>query len=325
MRNVRWGIIGCGDVTEKKSGPALQQAEGSELVAVMRRTAALAEDYARRHGVPRWHADADEILYAGDIDAVYIATHPNTHREYTLRAAAAGKAVYVEKPMALDEAECREMITACASGGVPLWVAYYRRALPRFTHVRDLIADGAVGDVRAVSVLRSEQASAARWQARVGLSGGGFFFDAACHTLDFLDFCLGPIVEVYGVAARHNAAHAHETTVAASFRFESGVLGGGTWCYDAEEDADRTTVIGTAGSLSFCTARPEPTHVVRGNTSSRIELPDPPHVHQPLVQTIVDEMAGQGRCPSTGASAARTARVIDIILRDVSDEVVLKG
>jgi len=317
---MRWGIIGCGDVTETKSGPALQKAAGSELVAVMRRTGALAEDYARRHGVPRWHDDADAILHADDIDAVYIATHPNTHQEYTLRAAAGGKAVYVEKPMAIGEAECRDMIAACASAGVPLWVAYYRRALPRFTRVRQLISEGAIGEVRAVQVLRSERASPVRWQARAGFSGGGFFFDAACHTLDFLDFCFGPVVEVCGVAARHHPGHANETTVAASFRFGSGVLGGGTWCYDAESDVDRTTVIGSAGSLSFCTARPEPVQVVRESTSSEFHLPDPPHVHQPLVQTIVEEFAGRGRCPSTGESAARTAHVMDVILRDVKDE-----
>lgn len=322
---MRWGIIGCGDVTETKSGPALQKAKGSELVAVMRRTGALAEDYARRHSVPRWHDDADAILTADDIDAVYIATHPDSHRDYALRAATAGKAVYVEKPMAVDEAECRDMIDACRRAGVPLWVAYYRRALPRFTGVRDLLADHAIGEVRAVHVLRSERASTARWQARPGLSGGGFFFDAACHTLDFLDFCFGPVAEVYGVAARHHPGHTHETTVAASFRFESGILGSGTWCYDADDDVDRTTVIGSGGSLSFCTARAEPLHLIRGRTSSRIDLGDPPHVHQPLVETIVDELAGRGRCPSTGESGARTAGVMDAVLRGFRAEVPLGG
>jgi len=153
MTVMRWGIIGVGDVTEVKSGPAFQQVPGSELVAVMRRSADLAQDYARRHNVPRWHSDADEILRADDIDAVYIATHPNSHADYTRRAALAGKAVLVEKPMAVNADECRSMTDACDAAGVSLWVAYYRRALPRFEHVRHLLAEGAIGEVRAVTAV----------------------------------------------------------------------------------------------------------------------------------------------------------------------------
>ena len=140
MKTMNWAIIGCGDVTEVKSGPAFQKVPGSKLVSVMRRDAARAESYAQRHGVDRWTTDANEILESEDIDAVYIATHPNTHAEYAIRAAAAGKAVYVEKPMAVNPSECREMIEACSRAGVPLWTAYYRRALPRFEKVRALIA-----------------------------------------------------------------------------------------------------------------------------------------------------------------------------------------
>jgi predicted dehydrogenase len=113
MERVRWGIIGVGDVTERKSGPGFQQAERSELVAVMRRTGELAADYARRHGVPRWYDDADALIADPEVDAVYVATPPDTHRHYALRAAAAGKPVYVEKPMARTADECNEMIEAC--------------------------------------------------------------------------------------------------------------------------------------------------------------------------------------------------------------------
>src|SRR5947207_6563790 len=84
MKTIRWGMIGCGDVTERKSGPGFAKAASSELIAVMRRNGALAEDYARRHGVPRWHDDADAIIHAPDIDAVYVATLTDSHCEYTL-------------------------------------------------------------------------------------------------------------------------------------------------------------------------------------------------------------------------------------------------
>jgi predicted dehydrogenase len=206
MKTIRWGMIGCGDVTERKSGPGFAKARHSELRAVMRRNGALAADYARRHGVARSHDDASAIIDADDIDAVYIATLTDSHREYTLRCAAAGKPVYVEKPMGMDHGQCLDMIAACRAAGVPLWVGFYRRALPRFLAVRDLVAQGAIGEVRlAVSCLTQRLPDPAAfadggvpWRVNPALSGGGFFFEGACHTLDFLDFLFGPIVDVRG-------------------------------------------------------------------------------------------------------------------------------
>ena len=152
MRHVRWGIIGCGDVTEVKSGPGFQKAGRSSLVAVMRRDAAKAEDYARRHGVPRWYADADALVADPDVDAVYVATPPSSHHRYTILAARAGKPVYVEKPMALHPAECDAMVLACRDAGVPLFTAYYRRAMPRFAAIKRLVDDGAIGTIRAATI-----------------------------------------------------------------------------------------------------------------------------------------------------------------------------
>ena len=183
MTTVRWGIIGCGDVTEVKSGPGFQKARGSALVAVMRRDAAKAEDYARRHGVPRWYTDAEALVRDPEVDAVYVATPPSTHCEYTVLAARAGKPVYVEKPMALDHAECRTMIDACAAAGVPLFTAYYRRAMPRFARIKALLDAGAIGTVRvaAVCVYRAftPPAGALPWRIDPAISGGGLFVDLA--------------------------------------------------------------------------------------------------------------------------------------------------
>jgi 1,5-anhydro-D-fructose reductase (1,5-anhydro-D-mannitol-forming) len=107
---IRWGMIGCGDVTEVKSGPGFQKAAGSALMAVMRRNGGLAADYARRHGVPRCYDRADALLADDEVDAVYIATPPDTHADYALLAAAASKPAYVEKPMARHTPECDRMI-----------------------------------------------------------------------------------------------------------------------------------------------------------------------------------------------------------------------
>ena len=269
MKTIRWGMIGCGDVTEKKSGPGFAKAANSQLVAVMRRNGALAADYARRHGVTRWHDDADAIIGARDIDAVYIATLTDTHREYALRCAAAGKPVYVEKPMGMNHAECLDMIAACRVAGVPLWVGYYRRALPRFLAVRDLVAGGAIGSVRMVLSRQFQRlpgpeafaAGAVPWRVDPALSGGGFFFEAACHTLDFLDFLFGPINDVRAFAANQAGAYRAEDIVAATYRFASGVYGSGTWCYTADFDDEYNEIIGATGRIRFSTsARTDPRH-----------------------------------------------------------------
>ena len=324
MRTIRWGMIGCGDVTERKSGPGFSKARHSELRAVMRRNGALAADYARRHGVARHHDDANAIIEADDIDAVYIATLTDSHREYTLRCAAAGKPVYVEKPMGMDYAQCVDMIRACRDAGVPLWVGFYRRALPRFLAVRDLLAQGAIGEPRvAVSYLTQRLPDAAAftgggvpWRVNPALSGGGFFYEGACHALDFLDFLFGPIVEVRGFSGNQAGRYRAEDIVTATYRFASGVFGSGTWCYTTDADSEYTEIIGSSGRLRFSVSAPVPIRVFRGDQVEEIPIPDPDHVHQPMIQTIVDELNGVGTCPSTGASGARTARVMDQIVAE---------
>lgn len=322
MRTIRWGMIGCGDVTERKSGPAFMKARNSTLVSVMRRDGALAADYARRHGVLRSSNDAADIIDADDVDAIYIATHTNTHKEYTLRCAAAGKPVYVEKPMGMDHPECREMINACRAADVSLWVGYYRRALPRFLAIRDLIGQGAIGEVRlSVSYLTQRLLDTSGlpeghvpWRVDPALSGGGLFFEGACHTFDFLDFLFGPIVELRSFCGNQAGRYRAEDIVTATYRFASGIYGSGAWCYSADHDSEYTELIGSNGRLLFSVSSPAPIRLTRGNAVEEIPIPDPEHVHQPMIQTIVDELNDAGRCESTGESAARTARIMDEVV-----------
>ena len=319
---VRWGIIGVGDVTERKSGPAFQQAASSELVAVMRRNGDLARSYAKRHGVPRWYDDADALIADSGVDAVYIATPPDSHCDYVQRVAAAGKPVYVEKPMARTADECRAMIDACARVGVPLFVAYYRRAMPRFAAARNLIHSGRLGEVRSVLV-RTQQPAAhlsdgLPWRLDPRCSGGGLFVDLGSHTLDWLDQVLGPITGVAGRVSHPLAGHGSaETLVTASFTFESGVNGVGLWDFDASERVDRIEFIGTEGSLALSSFGEEPLHLTRGGVTTQIPAPYPAVVQLPLVQRIVDVLSARERDPiSTGESALRTASVVDAVLAD---------
>lgn len=324
-RPIRWGIIGCGDVTEVKSGPALQQARGSALVAVMRRTGDLARDYARRHGVPRWYDDADALLHDPDVDAVYVATPPDTHLEYALRAARAGKPVYVEKPMARTAAECRAMLDGCRAAGVPLFVAYYRRALPRFLAIKALLDTGAIGEVRLVTMTLHQPPApedldpAARpWRVDPAVAGGGRFVDLASHMLDFLDFALGPIRHAHGVAANQAGRYAAEDIVTGTFAFESGVQGSGAWCFTAGTRRDRTEIVGSAGQITYATFGAEPIVVTTAAGTRELAIENPVHIQQPLIQSVVDALHGAGACPSTGETAARTSWVMDRMLAGVA-------
>jgi predicted dehydrogenase len=318
MKTIRWGIIGCGDVTEVKSGPGFAKADNSTLTAVMRRNGRLAEDYARRHGVPRWHDDAQKIIEADDIDAVYIATRPDSHRDYTLRCAAAGKAVYVEKPMAMTHAECQEMIAACRAHGVPLFVAYYRRAMPYMLKVKELIDSGSIGRVCGVATRHMGRLELIDgklpWRVDPAFGTGGIFFDLVCHNLDILDFFFGPIVETHGYAGNLAGAYRVEDTVAASFVFANGVRGSGTWCFVTDRDYESTEIIGTEGTIEYHPFTFDPIRLTQSGTTTEFPIAKPAHVQQPLIQTIVDELTGTGTCPSHGESGARTSKVMEQIL-----------
>ncbi len=313
--HIRWGMIGCGDVAEVKSGPALRKAAGSSLVAVMRRDAAKAADYARRHGVARHYESAAALVADPEVDAVYVATPPSSHLELAVMAAEAGKPCLVEKPMARSHAECLRMIEAFEARGVPLFVAYYRRALPRFLEARHLLRAGAIGTPSSAHIFqygRLLQGEAARaWRVDPAIAGGGLFLDLASHGFDLLDFLLGPIAAVAGLAANTGGSYAAEDLTTACFRFESGIAGTGVWNFNADRSADGIVISGTDGELHMPVFTDAPLVLRAGGREEVLPFLNPPHVHQPLVQTIVDELIGRGSCESTGRSGARASWVMD--------------
>lgn len=315
MDIVRWGIIGCGDVTEVKSGPALQKASGSALVAVMRRDLEKGRDYAKRHGVPRVHASAGALIGDPNVDAVYIATPPSSHCELALQAAIAGKPCLVEKPMATTHDECRRMIAAFQAAGAGLWVAYYRRALPRFLTVRQLLSSGAIGRVTSVHVQVFDRLAsggyAKGWRFDPARAGGGLFFDLASHCVDLLDFLVAPVVEVTGVAINTGQAYDAEDVTAACFRLGDCVVGTGIWNFNAPDTRDLLVITGSDGEIR-CSILGDGDVTVRTREEDTVHrVRNPQHVHQPLVQTIVDELRGRGRCESTAESGARASWVLE--------------
>ena len=331
MRTIRWGILGCGDVTEVKSGPGFQKARGSALVAVMRRDGAKAADYAKRHGVARWYDDADRLIADKEVDAVYVATPPGTHEFYAMKVLAAGKACYVEKPMARNGAEARRMVEGFKGKGVPLFVAYYRRALPRFLKVKEMIESGELGKVTSAMWYYQDERGARQvepvpWRVQPEHSGGGLFLDMASHALDLMDFWLGPVHmeraerQGYPQALNKSGTYAVEDTVYALLRSKA-LQPGQFHCSFAGGREDQLVVNLYRAEVQLSCFGREPIRIVHfartKQEEHRIEtcdLPNPEHVGMPMIQTVVDDLLGIGKCESTGESGLRTQVVMDAAL-----------
>lgn len=322
MKTIKWGILGCGDVCEVKSGPAFYKCENSALLAVMRRDARKAADFALRHNVPRFYANADDLINDPEVDVVYVATPPGSHAELTIKALQAGKPVYVEKPMGCNYAECLRMVEAAKTSGQQLWVAYYRRSLPYFLKVKELLEQQAIGKVQTVKVeffrppLSSDIEKAAHtWRVDKKIAGGGYFYDMASHTIDMLLFLLGQIKTANGIVGHVGGLYAAEDTVSASLLFESGVVGSGLWCYVSSDvqTKDLIEITGDKGIIRFSTFDFSDIEYITHAGTEKFGFPKPEHIQQFMIQSIVDELSGKGKCPSSGESGALTNRVIDLI------------
>lgn len=321
---VRWGIIGCGKVTEVKSGPAFNKVDGSSLVAVMRRDLAKAEDYARRHNVPKWYDDADALINDSDLDAVYIATPPDTHMKYAIKAIRAGKPVYIEKPMALNYNECEAILRESEKYKIPVYVAYYRRGLPSFNKVKELLDSGAIGKPLAVQLQlfkadRSDPAAEVPWRYKPEISGGGIFVDLGSHQIDFLDYIFGPVDVVDSVVLNQSGKYIVEDFVMANLILGDNLPCSATWCFSASgiSDRDIVEITGEKGSIifsSFDYSIPVSCKNKEGVRNYYFEKPE--HVQLPLITLVVNDIRGKGISPSRGITAARSNRVMDIILAE---------
>lgn len=308
MSLLRWGIIGCGDVAEKKGGPALYQAEGSELIAVMRRDLTKAEDFAQRHGAKRAYDTTEALLADPEIDAVYIATPPHLHCQQTLQAAAAGKHVLVEKPMALSVAEGEQMIAACKAHSVSLHVAYYRRYWPKFQAIRAALEAGELGTVLGARLQLCTLAPASGWRVDPAISGGGHVVDVGSHRLDMLCFLLGDITEVHGFAANRLAHHSAENDTVFSLHFASGVLASACFHFHTRPSRDILEIFGSDGTLT-CDPFDGAAFTINGE-ERRFETPTPTHL--PFVQALVRGEPGH----VTGEEGLKVTRLLEAVMRN---------
>ena len=324
MKQINWGFIGCGEVTEKKSGPAFNEVEGSQVVAVMSRSENKARSYAERHHIRKWYTDAQELIDDPDVNAIYIATPPSSHATFAIMAMRAGKPVYIEKPLAASYNDCIRINRISEQTGVPCFVAYYRRYLPYFQKVKEIIENGTIGKVIYVQIrfsvpprdLDYKNEKELPWRLQPDIAGGGYFYDLAPHQIDLLQNIFGVITRAHGYPANRAHLYKAEDTVSACFFFENGVTGSGSWCFVGHESAkeDRIEVIGDKGSLSFSVFTYEPIVLITSEGKQSITVPNPSYVQLPMIKHVIEHLQGIGHCDCTSISATPVNWVLDRVL-----------
>ncbi len=324
MKEISWGFIGCGEVTEKKSGPAFGAVEGSHIEAVMSRNEEKTRAYAERHGIKKWYTDAVQLVNDPEVNAVYIATPPSSHATFAIMALRAGKPCYVEKPLAASYEDCLRVNRISEQTGVPCFVAYYRRYLPYFAKVKELIDDGSLGKVLNVQLqfsvpprdLDYDVAHQLPWRLQPDISGGGYFYDLAPHQIDMLHHLFGVITRAHGYPSNRAHLYEAEDTISAVFMFANGIPGSASWCFAAHESAkeDAITVIGDRGSLRFSIFSYAPIHLVNYEGVRDIVVKNPEHVQLPIIKSVIEHLQGKGQCDATSVSATPVNWVMDRIL-----------
>jgi predicted dehydrogenase len=316
---IRWGIIGCGNVTEVKSGPAFNKITNSRLHAVMRRDFVKANDYAQRHGVPVAYGDADVLIKDPDVNAVYIATPPQYHESYTIAALEQGKNVYVEKPVALNTKSCQKMIDAVKANDAKLSIAHYRRALPMFKKVKQLVEGGAIGKIKMIRLnfLQPHDTNIVaqtdfNWRLVPEYSGGGIFYDLAPHQLDILVYIFGTPKAFSGIAVNHARIYNAEDTVSGTILFEENILFQGNWCFTTPKETreDTCQLIGELGMLEFpFFATGIKTHIE--GVERHFPFVHPEHIQQPMIQEVVNYFLGNGNNPCSVEDALQSLRIME--------------
>ena len=317
---IRWGIIGCGNVTELKSGPAYQKTEGFSLDAVMRRNATKAQDYAKRHGVPKYYSNADDLINDKDIDAVYIATPPDSHKYYGLKVAKAGKACCIEKPIAATYTDGIAIIKAFEEKSLPLFVAYYRRSLPRFLKVKEWLNNGEIGEIRHVNWHLSKAANEIDfsgnyyWRTDPKIAAGGYFDDLASHGLDLFSFLFGNYKDVVGLSNNQQGLYKAKDAVVASWIHDNDITGSGSWNFGSEFREDRVEVYGSSGKLKFSVFDEKPLVLTNRQGEHELFIENPENIQLYHVQNMRYHLQNKIAHPSTGLTASHTSWVMDKIL-----------
>jgi predicted dehydrogenase len=315
---ISWGIIGCGDVTEVKSGPAFNKVADSKLTAVMRRNKEKAADYAQRHKVPKWFDDAEALINDPDVNAIYVATPPESHEVYAIKAMRAGKPAYLEKPMSLNSQSAERIAGVARETGVKLSVAHYRRQQPLFLKIKSLLQEKKIGETRLVNlrcwqphnsnlIARTEQ----NWRLDPSISGGGLFHDLAPHQLDLMYYFFGKPEQIKGISM--NAAGLYEAadTVCGQIIFQNKILFNGSWCFTIDDQQEWCEIVGTEGKISFKIFEQAPVVLTQNGKQKIFEFDKLQHVQQPMIEKVVEYFLGNASNPCSGEEAVEVMKMID--------------
>lgn len=317
---VCWGIIGCGDVCEVKSGPAFSKVSNSGLVAVMRRDKAKAEDFARRHQVPKFYDDASQLINDSEVNAIYIATPPSSHEMYLEMAAKVGKPVYVEKPVTLDSASCQRMIELASRYNIRVSVAHYRRRLPLFQKVKELLMEDAIGDAHLIR-LTTLQPKVSKiitqtndnWRVNPEISGGGLFHDLSPHQLDIAYWLFGVPMHVHGTSINQTKVYDAPDVVSLEAIYDNHVMLQGLWSFNIGESAtkDECEIVGSKGLLRFSFFRKSSLEIVTDSGRTVLEPEYPVNIQQPMIDSVVKFFKGQGENPCSLEDAQVVMKMMD--------------
>ena len=316
MNRINWGIIGCGDVTEIKSGPAFNKVPNSALVAVMRRNAEKAADYAKRHNVPKWYNDATQLINDPEVNAIYIATPPSSHEEYAIAAINAGKPVYVEKPMALNYESAKRMADTAEQKNVKVVVAHYRREWPMFKKIKQLVNDKIIGEVQNIKLeferppltkedLMDEKKA---WRVNPAISGGGLFHDLAPHQLDIMYWLFGGSEKTTGHSGNRGGNYAADDTVNGYIEFANGIQFKGDWNFNATGSRDFCKINGSNGRLCFSFFETPVIEMTINDHTERLSFEPLRHVQQPMIERVVQYFLGKEMNPCRAGEGVEVMR-----------------
>jgi len=295
MNKLKWGLIGCGDISQNRVAPALRDLENCNLVAVNRKNVALLESFATQFGAKKWYKEWQDLIADDGIEAVYIATPVNLHMEQTITAAEAGKHVLCEKPMALNMKQCEKMIHACKTNDVKLGVAYYRHFYPVINRIKEIIAHKKIGTVvfsqiNAFNKFERKAGEPRYWLLLKEQAGGGPMMDVGCHRIEVFLNLLGPIKKTSGFTYNIIYDREVEDTATALFEFESGSTAILNVTHAAFEDQDTLDIFGTEGSIHVSVLDHGALTIKTAEGTHKEILPPHPNFHQPLIESFTNSV-----------------------------------
>jgi predicted dehydrogenase len=316
MEKICWGIIGCGNVTEVKSGPAFNKVEHSSLMAVSRRDPDKLADYVKRHHIPLSFTNALDLIQSEKINAIYIATPPDVREAYAIEAMQLGKPVYLEKPMALNLAACKRLKSVSEKLGIKLSVAHYRRNLPLFMEVKNILEQGDIGTVKEVQITMLKKTDKAakdpsNWRVDPSIAGGGYFYDLAPHQIDLVFYFFGKPKSFSGTSTNKAGLYKAEDFVQGTIELENGIVCKGLWDFSINgEEKDEFLIIGEKGTIRF------PVfglfiEVESNGQVKTIPFEAPKHNQQNHIQAVVNYFLDKGENPCSAEDAILSMEVME--------------